>query len=153
MPLEIERTFVVGSLPPEVRQWPSELIEQGYVVITDELEVRLRRRQDRCFETVKTGRGTVRQEIEIELSSEQLDALWPATEGRRIRKRRHVATVDGRQLEVDVFEGGLEGLVLAEVEFESSEDARAFTPPRWFDREVSDDLRYANQSLATAGLP
>jgi CYTH domain-containing protein len=45
------------------------------------------------------------------------------------------------------------GLVRDEVEFEDLDDARAFVPPPWFGRELTDDVRYSNQRLAIEGLP
>ncbi|MBW3604900.1 MAG: hypothetical protein KY460_08320, partial [Actinobacteria bacterium] len=54
----------------------------------------------------------------------------------------------GVEVEVDEFDGALSGLVIAEVEFESQDDSRAFQPPAWFGREVTDDDRYRNADLA-----
>jgi adenylate cyclase len=56
-------------------------------------------------------------------------------------------------IELDVYGGDLEGLVVAEVEFASEEDADAFDPPAWLGREVTDDPRYKNQRLARDGAP
>jgi CYTH domain-containing protein len=52
-----------------------------------------------------------------------------------------------------VYSGALTGLMVAEVEFPSEEAARAFVPPAWFGREVTNDSRYKNRRLATEGLP
>ena len=49
-------------------------------------EVRLRRRDGERVLTVKRGSGRTRTEEEIELEPEQFDALWPLTEGRRVRR-------------------------------------------------------------------
>ena len=56
-------------------------------------------------------------------------------------------------IELDVFSGAHDGLVLAEVEFESTEALEAFEPPEWFGPEVTDDGRYTNAGLALDGLP
>jgi CYTH domain-containing protein len=56
-------------------------------------------------------------------------------------------------IELDVFRGGLSGLCVAEVEFPSEEEAAAFSPPDWFGREVTDDERFKNKSLARHGRP
>ncbi len=153
MAVEIERKFLVEWVPDEVAAWPGERIEQGYVAIADDVEVRLRRHGSRCVETVKRGSGLRRLELEVELDPAQLEALWPATEERRVVKMRRVGEVAGVRVELDVFEGGLAGLVVVEVEFESVDAARAFRPPEWFGREVTDDPRYANRSLALSGRP
>ena len=47
-----------------------------------------------------------------------------------------------------MFKGKLEGLVMAEVEFESTEDAKSFEPPRWFGEDVTGDDRFSNRKLS-----
>lgn len=82
------------------------------------------------------------------------EALWPLTAGRRVHKIRHyVPLPEGRRAEVDVYAGSLDGLCTAEIEFESREEADRFVPPPWLGDELTGDERYANQSLATVGLP
>ncbi len=51
-------------------------------------------------------------------------------------------------IEMDVFEGAYEGLILAEVEFPTKEAALAFTPPSWFGRDVTFTGEYQNSRLA-----
>jgi adenylate cyclase len=46
-----------------------------------------------------------------------------------------------------------EGLITAEVEFDSVSDSEGFDPPPWFGDEITDDARYANQALAREGIP
>ncbi len=64
----------------------------------------------------------------------------------------HGAVSDAADLtiEMDVFEGAYEGLILAEVEFPTEEAALAFTPPEWFGRDVTFTGEYSNSRLATA---
>ena len=50
-------------------------------------------------------------------------------------------------IELDVFHGKLSGLIMAEVEFDSTEDAREFVAPSWFIKEVTLDSRYQNANL------
>jgi CYTH domain-containing protein len=150
--MEIERKFRLAEAPPWLGECPADEIAQGYLCLDDESEVRLRRRGSNLCLTLKRGRGKSREEIEVELSGEQFEALWPATEGRRLNKRRHVVALDhGLEAEVDVYAGELEGLVVGEVEFDSEEVDRGFQPPAWLGEEVTGDLRYANQSLAIEG--
>lgn len=47
-----------------------------------------------------------------------------------------------------MFEGAYQGLILAEVEFASEEDAVAFTPPEWCARDVTWSGEYQNSRLA-----
>ncbi|MGQ3263425.1 hypothetical protein [Phenylobacterium sp.] len=86
--------------------------------------------------------------------SEAEFALLAGLPGRRIEKVRHrLAPIDGRTFGVDVFAGALEGLVLAEKEFESDAEMAACPHPPFALREVTDDLRYAGGWLAAHGLP
>ena len=151
--VEVERKWLVDEAPDEALSAPSERIEQGYLTIgTDGAETRVRRRGERCYLTVKAGTGLERAEHEIELSGAQFDALWPATDGARLVKRRHVLRADdGHTIEFDVYEGELRGLMVAEVEFDDPWGATAFVAPYWFGREVTDDPAYKNQRLAVAG--
>ena len=52
-----------------------------------------------------------------------------------------------------MYTGDLEGLVVAEVEFDSETAAEAFAPPEWFGEDVTEDVRYKNQRLARDGAP
>ena len=62
-----------------------------------------------------------------------------------LRKIRHSAPPFG----IDVFEGVLSGLVLAEAEFNSAAEASALALPSFVVREVSDDRRFTVGSLVT----
>jgi CYTH domain-containing protein/CHAD domain-containing protein len=149
---EIERKFLVTEMPRA--ESGSTAIEQGYLALDENTEVRLRRAGDELFLTAKGGHGEVREEVEVSIDPKSFEALWPLTAGRRVRKVRHyMPLAHGLRAEVDVYEGGLDGLRTTEVEFDSPEAARAFTPPPWFGRELTGDRRYANQTLATEGLP
>jgi CYTH domain-containing protein len=152
---ETERKFLVADLPDAVARAPGERIDQGYLAVgEDGVEVRLRRRGERTVLTVKQGAGRVRLEEEIAIDPDVLDRLWPLTEGRRIEKRRSLVPLDGGlTAEVDVYEGALAGLATVEVEFSEDADADAFEAPPWFGREVTDDPRYKNRSLALDGAP
>jgi adenylate cyclase len=146
---EIERKWLVREIP-KVTDLKHERIIQGYVAISSEgAEVRVRRVEDKCFETVKSEGGLTRYEIEVEISQEQFFALWPATEGRRLEKTRYTMKENGYELELDVYQGSLTGLVVAEVEFESAEESQRFSPPAWFGKEVTDDKHYKNSNLAS----
>jgi CYTH domain-containing protein len=151
---EIERKFLVAEPPVEALAAPSEEIDQGYLVSDGETEIRVRRRGDSHYLTVKKGHGEVREEIEVDISGEQFEKLWPQTEGWRVEKRRHLIPLNGGlTAEMDVYSGRLEGLVTVEVEFDSRDDSSAFLPPKWFGTEVTGDVAYSNQQMARAGLP
>src|SRR4051794_41774781 len=87
--MEIERKFLLSE-PPNLDAANADEIEQGYLAIGSDGEVRVRRKGDRLLLTAKRGSGLSRQEGEIELDQQRFDELWALTEGRRLRKRRHV---------------------------------------------------------------
>jgi adenylate cyclase len=150
--MEVERKFLVAEMP-DLDEDSAEEIEQGYLAIGPEEEVRLRRQGEKLILTAKRGSGLARDEAEAELSGEDFDRLWPLTEGKRLHKRRYVVPADDLKIEVDVYDGDLEGLVVAEIEFPSEDAARAFEPPAWLGEEVTGDSRYLNETLATRGRP
>ncbi len=51
---------------------------------------------------------------------------------------------------VDVFEAPLDGLILAEIEFDSDEELSRFQPPSWSVAEVTADVRFSGGSLVAA---
>jgi CYTH domain-containing protein len=116
--------------------------------------VRVRRIGDATVLTVKRGTGRSRVEEEVAIDAAAFERLWPLTEGRRVEKVRHLVPAgDGLVLEVDVYEGALAGLVVAEVEFASEAAADAWAPPAWLGDEVTTDERYKNHRLALDGAP
>jgi CYTH domain-containing protein len=150
--VEVERKFLVPDTP-DLYETESDEIEQGYLAIGADGEVRLRRKGEKLVLTAKRGAGISRDEAEVELDPEVFERLWPLTEGRRLHKRRHVIPHGDRIVELDVYEGDLEGLVVAEIEFDSEDDAGRFEPPDWIGEEVTGDERYLNETLATRGAP
>jgi CYTH domain-containing protein len=153
--VEIERKFLVRALPPGLEAHEGVEITQGYLAAgEDGSEVRLRRAGERLSLTAKRGTGMVRGEYEVTLTADQFEVLWPATEERRLIKRRYsLAADDGLIIELDVYSGVLDGLLIAEVEFAGVEAARAFSAPAWFGADVTEDPRYKNRRLAEEGLP
>jgi len=147
---EIERKFLVRKLPEQLAEFPHAEISQGYLVSLDDgLQVRLRKSNERYSLTYKRGVGNVREEREVELTPMQFDALWPATEGKRLEKTRYDIPLGNRVVEIDVYGGRHNGLVVAEVEFDDEESAKNFQPPDWLGDDVTGDPRYSNQLLAS----
>jgi adenylate cyclase len=106
--------------------------------------------------TVKAGRGLSRTEVELALTAEQAEALWPHTEGRQIEKTRYRIELTGPTgpvAELDSYAGSLDGLHTVEVEFGSVAAAEGFVAPAWFGRELTGDGAWTNASLARMGRP
>lgn len=152
--VEVERKFLLDRLPDAVAGVPGVPVEQGYLAVEGDIEVRVRRLGDRHVLTIKGGEGLVRLEEELELDERRFAALWPLTDGRRIEKTRRTARLPGGLvLEVDEYRGALAGLLVAEVEFPSAEAGRAFAAPAWLGTEVTGEPAYSNRTLALAGAP
>ena len=147
MALEIERKFLVkGDFMPDVIS--SSRIVQGYLASSPTASVRIRIYGEKGYMTVK-GRmsesGMSRFEWEKEIPADEALSLLRLCAGGVIDKVRHIVPFAGHNIEVDVFGGANEGLVLAEVEL-SSED-EAFEKPSWLGQEVTGDMRYHNSML------
>ena len=147
---EIERKFVVGAIPEGLLQSGSA-VRQGYLSI-EPVEVRIRSRDGRHELTVKSTGGLTRAEVNLALTADQFDELWQLVDG-VVEKTRHELELSGHVVEVDVYGGKLDGLVVAEVEFHSKREAASFTPPSWFAKEVTEDPNYRNAVLASADKP
>lgn len=117
--------------------------------MADGLQVRLRKQSEQYSLTYKRGLGNVREEREVALSAEQFATLWPATEGKRLIKTRYEIPFGERVVEIDLYGGKHDGLVVAEVEFDDEKSAIDFQPPNWLGDDVTGDPRYSNQLLAS----
>jgi hypothetical protein len=96
---------------------------------------------------------SVRLLTSIYLAPEEF-ALLSSLPGLRLRKIRHyLGKVDGAEVSVDVFEGPLAGLIMAEAEFDDDAALRAWPKPDFARVEVTDDIRYTGGELVAKGLP
>ena len=96
---------------------------------------------------------SVRLLTSIYLSPEEF-RLLSTLPGNRLRKTRHyLGKVDGADLSVDVFEGALAGLVMAEAEFPDPAAMARYPMPDFAFVEVTDDIRYSGGRLVVDGLP
>jgi len=126
---EIERKFLVQNIVENISDFSCDFIIQGYLSICNLNEVRVRKKGNRYFQTIKKGTGKVRFETEIEITKNQFDLLWPLTQGKRIEKKRYKMPYMGKVLEIDIFLGKLDGLIIVEVEFDSEKESLNFLKP------------------------
>ena len=152
--MEIERKYLVASLPEGLCDCPHVEIEQGYLCTSP--TVRVRRMDDVYWLTVKEKVATDstaihNREEEFRLSEEKYMMLKSKCDGQLVSKTRYRVPLaqEGLTAELDLFHGRHEGLRLVEVEFPSTAVADAFVPPAWFGPDVSHDSRYRNSSLAS----
>ena len=150
---EIERKFLIPDPPLELEKHPFKEILQGYIAITDGTEVRIRKKGEEYFLTVKTGEGLIRKETEISIIREQFEALWPLTENLRIEKKRYEIKYGKFLIELDLYSGLHSNLIVAEVEFQSEDESNSFIAPGWFGLEITDDERFKNKNLALFDIP
>lgn len=149
--MEIERKYLVKTLPKNYSDYPFRQIEQGYLC-TDPV-VRVRRDNDHFYLTYK-GKGLLsREEYNLPLEKEAYLHLLSKADGIVLKKRRYLIPYNGYTIELDLFEGAYEGLILAEVEFESEQEALEFVPPDWFDRDVTFTGEFQNSRLSKGPLP
>lgn len=145
--MEIERKFLVPVLPDSLSSYPCRIIEQGY--LNTEPVIRIRRDNDKYELTCKTKGLMVREEYNLPLTKEAYDHLLPKIDGRLIRKRRYMIPYNqSLTIELDIFEGDLAPLTLAEVEFPDESTAQAFLPPVWFGEDVTFSGKYQNSILS-----
>ena len=146
MGVEIERKFLVAD-DSVLAGLSGLVIRQGYLSRVPERTVRIRRKGDRGFVTIKgANTGATRSEWEYEIPPDDADQMLDLCEAPVLDKTRYTVEVAGRTWEVDVFRGANAGLVMAEVELESA-DADV-TIPSWAGLEVTDDPRYYNANLS-----
>ena len=145
MGTEIERKFLVQG-----DGWRSAAglrLSQGYLCRDVARTVRVRLAGSQAFLTVKGASvGATRAEFEYPIPVDDARQLLALCDGPLIDKTRHTLNHAGMVWEVDEFHGANEGLVVAEIEL-ASED-QAFGKPPWLGREVTDDARYFNSYLA-----
>jgi CYTH domain-containing protein len=147
--LEIERKFLIDELPRALQRFPHKEIAQGYLAVgRDRAHVRLRRAGRACSLTFKRGPARAREEREIHLTPAQFAILWPATAGARLTKTRYYVPWKKLTIEIDIYRGSNQGLMVAEVEFPDVQTYHSFRPPDWLGDEVTGASRYSNVRLA-----
>lgn len=126
---------------------------QGYIVADKDHEVRLRKKGDKYFKTIKTGSGKIRTEEEYKITKEQFEADWPQVESRILNKKRYKIPYQEHTIELDIYKDNLNELITAEVEFKNEKESNEFKLPEYFGTEVTDDSSYKNKNLALKGKP
>ena len=145
--MEIEKKFLLKQLP-DFKEYECHKIEQAYLCTGP--VVRVRREDDNYYMTYKGNGLMSREEYNLPLTAESYEHLKKKADGNVISKTRYLISlnVDNLTAEVDVFEEPFAPLVMAEVEFETEEQANAFVAPEWFGEEVTFDGRYHNSYMS-----
>src|SRR5262249_4487277 len=149
MPIEIERKFLLAN-----DDWKSSVtrrirIRDGLIASTNGNKARVRIADSNATITLKSRRrGPIRAEFEYAIPySDALEILRTMCDGHVLDKVRHVITHAGAVWHVDVYEGILNGVVLAEVELQHAD--QKFDLPGWIEKEVTGDPRYRKINMQT----
>jgi len=147
MGVEIERKFLVTG--DAWRTVEPVRLRQGYLNTDKSRTVRVRIAESKAYLTIKGITTNVsRSEFEYPIPLEDAEALLLLCSDSIIDKQRYTLPIGDVTWEIDEFSGANKGLVVAEVELES--ENQALTLPDWVGEEVSGDSQYYNSSLATA---
>jgi CYTH domain-containing protein len=151
---EIERKYLLRTLPDSVASARSVEVDQGYIP-GERIQERIRRMRDerdgsvRFYRTLKTGTGLERIEIEEECAEAFFTAAWPLTRGARVHKRRYYVPVADGVWEIDEF---LDRPNFFLAEFEMERVDQRVEIPVWLapvlEREVTEERGYTNRALA-----
>ena len=146
--MEIERKFLIHKLPENLEQYPFHVMEQGYLCTAP--VVRVRRSDEDFYLTYKSKGLLVREEYNLPLTRKAYEHLLKKADGIILTKRRYLIPIPDTALtvELDIFQGHYEGLMLAEVEFQTKEEADAFIAPAWFGPDVTFSGEYQNSRLS-----
>lgn len=155
---EIERKWLFNmDKVPDYMSLTRTAYSQAYLVATDSIEVRIRKKQVNfigskaaCPEswalTVKSGGDLTRVEVQKELSQaefEELKSINNLTDKDFINKERLVINVNGYYLAVGLVDMGTKHeFCYGEIEFPTEKEANEFVVPEWFGKEVTYDTSY-----------
>ena len=146
---EIERKFLVTSTEFLSENTKSNRIVQGYLNSNSERTVRVRIKGNKGFLTIKgkgNESGTTRFEWEKEIPFEEAQSLLQLCEKGAIEKTRYEVKYGNHIIEIDVFQGENQGLILAEIELQNENEN--IEKPNWLGEEVTGDIRYYNSYLS-----
>ncbi len=146
MGTEIERKYLLANNDWRPLVSKSTRMRQGYLCNVDTTSLRVRIAGDKANLNIKSGGLTIsRQEFEYEIPLEDAEQLLNTLARGVVEKTRHLVQHEGLLWEIDEFSGDNQGLIVAEVELESED--QAVQCPGWIGPEVSEDPRYYNVKL------
>ena len=148
MGYEIERKFLVNG-DYKSHAFRSYVIRQGYLSISGISVIRVRTKGESAYITIKSAEveGMLkRHEWEYEIPVADAEEMLLLCEDGVIDKTRYLVQAGKHTFEVDEFYGENEGLLIAEVELESEDEA--FEKPDWLGSEVTGNVRYYNSFLS-----
>lgn len=145
--MEIERKYLVKKLPESLEQYTCLEIEQAY--LNRDPVIRIRKQNEDYILTYKGSGMMIREEYNLPLNKASYEHLREKADGKIIRKKRYIIPIEqGLKVELDIFEGVHQGIILAEVEFPDKETCDAFCPIDWFGEDVTEKAEYHNSNMS-----
>ena len=146
--IEIERKFLVKSDQFRSEAYEKNRIKQGYLSKDPERTVRIRVKENQGLITIKgasSADGKERLEWEKSIPLHDAKALMEMCLPDPLDKTRYLVDVQGFIFEVDEFHGKHQGLVVAEIELQNTD--QNFPKPEWLGEEVTGNPAYYNAQL------
>lgn len=149
--IELERTFLIKHMPEGLKECSYEEMLDIYIPKSSgHPHIRIRRAGNRYEITKKepvAGSDSSKQlEQTIQLTKEEYDE-FASLEGKRVQKIRYAYPYRGMRAEIDVFSGGLEGLVLVDFEFVNESGMQSFEIPEFCLADVTQEEFLAGGTL------
>ncbi len=146
---EIERKFIVkNEVWENIKKPMPSFIRQGYLLITDEIAIRVRYTETKGTMTIKGKQlGISRNEYEYEIPLDEAKEIFQNYCPKTLSKNRYKIPVGQVIWEVDEYINNLSGLIIAEVEL-ANEDQKIDILPEWIGAEVTMDIKFSNAFLA-----
>jgi adenylate cyclase len=141
--IELEKTYLIKNLPENLQAFPAKQIIDIYIPKESRhATLRIRKNGDKFEmtkkEPVQEGDSSHMLEQTIVLTANEFDIL-EKLDGKRTEKLRYNYPYRDLMAEIDVFQGALQGLVLADFEFKTLEEKAAFTMPDFCLAEVTQE--------------
>lgn len=154
MAIEIERKFLLRNENWRAQACSKQRIAQAYLndaaslaAARENCSVRVRITGDTANLNIKSRElGAVRQEFEYPIPLTDAEALMALASNGAIDKIRHLLPIGPHVWEIDEFFGDNQGLLVAEIELTTSDEA--FERPDWLGEEVTLLPRYYNLALS-----
>jgi adenylate cyclase len=150
MTLEIERKFLVANDGWKNSVVRSVRIRDGLIANNKGNKARVRIANEVATIALKSRRsGLARTEFEYAIPyADAEEMLRVMCDGNVLDKVRHFVLHAGNTWQVDVYEGLLDGVVLAEIELADADQKLIL--PDWIGAEVTSDLRYRKINMVAA---
>ena len=141
--MEIERKFLVKKLP-DLSGVESVDYERYYLSVSDGVEERIQKTGDTYSYERKTSVDALTRSTELRhISKTEFDDLRQNTTKAILRQSYSLSS----SLSIKIYHGDYEGLIRAEIEFSSLEEAKAYQPEPWMGREITNTPLGRDSSL------